>query len=176
MDPSQQPTPERTTSDERRAPWPLGPALRRAWVGYQRQVDGVMADAGFDDRRFPDGRVLRICRRSPGTTISQIGRELGMSRQRAGAIVADLRDRGYVVVEPSPTSGRENSVTLTPLAEAYLAAHRRATRTVDARLRRALGSEAFDQLRRVVEVLAAPDEDEPPRLRDYLRSRGVTEL
>ena len=174
MDPSHPSPPEPATSRDRRAHGPLGPALRRAWVGYQRQLDGEMAAAGFDDRKVPDGRVLRICRRSPGTTISQIGRELGMSRQGAGAIVADLRERGYVAVEPSPTSGRESSVTLTPRAESYLAAHRKATRTIDARLRRALGPEGFDHLRRLVEFLAGDDEE--VRLRDYLRSRGVTEL
>ena len=175
MDLSHHATPEPTTSHHQPAPGPLGPALRRAWVGYQRQLDGAMAEAGFGDRKFPDGRVLRICRRSPGTTVSQIGRELGMSRQGAGTIVADLRERGYLAVEPSPASGRENSVMLTPLAEAYLAALRKATRAVDARLRRALGPEGFDQLRHLVEVLAAGD-DEDLRLRDYLRSRGVTEL
>jgi hypothetical protein len=40
-----------------RTPVGLGPALRRAWVGYQQQLDEELAKAGFDDRGFPDGRV-----------------------------------------------------------------------------------------------------------------------
>src|SRR5882672_11311090 len=73
----------------------LGPALRRAWLGYQRRLDEAMAAAGFDERRFPDGRVLRMCSGPAGATTSQIGRELGITRQGAGKIVGSLRDRGY---------------------------------------------------------------------------------
>ena len=44
----------------------LGAALRRAWVGYQRRLDQEIATAGFADRGFPDGRVLRMCSGQPG--------------------------------------------------------------------------------------------------------------
>ena len=87
---------------------PLGPALRQAWVGYQRRLDEAMAAAGFDDRGFPDRRVLRMCpiRRDD---VSEIGRELGITRQGAAKVVASLRDRRYVTVTASDTSGREKS-------------------------------------------------------------------
>jgi biotin operon repressor len=103
-------------SERRVEPIGLGAALRIAWVGYQRRPDGAMADAGFADRRFPDGRVLPMCRDSPETTISQIGRQLGITRQGASKAVASLRNRGYVTVSASPTSGREKVVNLTPRA------------------------------------------------------------
>src|SRR5256885_12216413 len=77
---------------------PLGPALRRAWVGYQRRLDDAMAAAGFDDRRFPDGRVLRLCRDRSNITIADIGRELAISRQGAAKVVASLETRGYLSV------------------------------------------------------------------------------
>src|SRR6185312_12740771 len=112
----------------------LGPALRRAWVGYQRRLDEELAAAGYADRALPDLRVLRICLRSPETTISQIGRELGITRQGAGKVVATLRDRGYVTLTESATDGREKFVTPTPHALDYLAAHRRAVRVVERRL------------------------------------------
>ena len=91
----------------------LGPALRRAWLGYQLRLDAAMTEAGFGERRFPDGRVLRLCSGQNGSTISAIGRELGITRQGAGKVVAHLSDRGYVTVSDSATSGREKSVTLT---------------------------------------------------------------
>jgi DNA-binding MarR family transcriptional regulator len=143
----------------------LGPALRRAWVGYQRRLDDEMAAAGFADRRFPDGRVLRICARSGEVTISQIGRELDMSRQGAGKIVANLRDRGYLMVRPSSTSGREKTVRLTTRATAYLDTQRKAARTMERQLRKEVGDEAFDALR---SLLAALGGDEQPHMRDYL--------
>jgi hypothetical protein len=51
-------------------------------VGYRRQLDQELAAAGFGDRGFPDGRVLRLCGGAADVTISHIGRELGITRQR----------------------------------------------------------------------------------------------
>lgn len=150
---------------------PLGPALRNAWVGYQRRLDQTMAAAGFGDRGFPDGRVLRMCRDSVDTTISDIGRELGITRQGAGKIVAGLRDRGYVSVRPSSNSAREKNVALTPRALEYLDAQRKAVRKIDNQLRASLGPEGFRSLNRLLEALGG----EQIRLRDYLRQQGVRE-
>ncbi|HWE69771.1 MAG TPA: MarR family winged helix-turn-helix transcriptional regulator [Acidimicrobiales bacterium] len=148
----------------------LGGSLRRAWLGYQGRLDEAMAAAGFDDRRFPDGRVLRMCSVTPGMTVAQVGRQLGISRQGAAKIVADLRDRGYLEVGDSATSGREKTVTLTSRGLDYLDAQRRAVRSLDRRLRGELGDEGFTQLRRLLEGLGA---DGDRRMRDYLnRSRS----
>jgi DNA-binding MarR family transcriptional regulator len=147
----------------------LGPALRRAWIGYQRRVDAAMADAGFDDRRFPEVRILRLCPRGADMTIAQISRELGITRQGAAKIVAELRDRGYVDVTPSPTDGREKIVTVTAKADAFLDAQQRAARRIEAQLSKEMGADAVDSLYRLLDALG--DEDEP-RLRTYLRSMG----
>jgi DNA-binding MarR family transcriptional regulator len=117
----------------------LGPALRRAWIGYQVRLDRAMADAGFGERRFPDGRVLRLCSGQSGSTISAIGRELGITRQGASKVVGHLRDRGYVVVADSATSGREKSVTLTAIGNDYLQAQRAAARAIENELAATLG-------------------------------------
>ena len=100
---------------EGQPPLALGPTLRRAWLGYQARLDRAMSDVGFDERRFPDGRVLRLCVGPTGSTISNIGRELGITRQGAGKVVGHLHDRGIRSPADSPTSGREKEVTLTPL-------------------------------------------------------------
>lgn len=144
----------------------LGGALRQAWVGYQRRLDQEMAAAGFVDRRLPDGRVLRICSRSAETTISQIGRELAVTRQAASKIVAGLRERNYVTLEASPTDGREKIVKLTARATDYLAAQRKAARHIERDLRAEVGAEGFDNLYRLLDALAG---DEQPRMLDYLR-------
>lgn len=143
----------------------LGAALRRAWVGYQRRLDAALAAAGFDDRGFPDGRVLRQCLGAPDTTISQIGRQLGISRQAAAKVVATLRDRGYVVVVASSTNGRDKPVRLTPRAVEYLAAQRDAARAIERELRTEVGNEGFVALERLLEALGGTDE---VRMRDYL--------
>jgi len=145
----------------------LGPALRRAWVGYQRRLDLQMAAAGFPDRGFPDGRVLRLCARLDGVTASEIGRELGMTRQGAGKIVADLHERGYVTLGSAPGDARQKVITLTPRARDYLAAQRAAARQIERELTQQVGAEAFESLFTLLAALG--DEADPFRMRDYLR-------
>ncbi len=125
-----------------------------------------MADAGFGERRFPDGRVLRVCAAGGGSTISAIGRELGITRQGASKVVADLSDRGYVRVADSSTSKREKSVVLTPLGVDYLAHQRAAARAIEDELRAELGDAIFTALDA---LLVALDAGEGVRLRAYLR-------
>jgi DNA-binding MarR family transcriptional regulator len=145
----------------------LGPALRQAWVGYRRRLDTELAAAGFGDRGFPDGRVLRICAKVEGATISQIGRELGITRQGAAKIVASLAERGYVKLIASTGDRREKLVEPTARATDYLAAHRTAARRIERELREQIGCDAFDGLQM---LLAALGGDEQPRLSDYLRN------
>jgi len=159
-------TPRGDETAPRAGPGGLGAALRRAWIGYQRRLDEAMAAAGFDDRRFPDGRVLRMCADHGGRTISQIGRELGITRQGAGKVVAGLRDRRYVTVRPSPTDGREKVVTLSARAVDYLAAQRTARRAIERQLQTELGADAVAGLFRMLEALGGDDQ---PRMSVYLR-------
>lgn len=144
----------------------LGGTLRRAWIGYRRRLDAELAAAGFADQRMPDGRVLRMCIAAPDVTPAQIGRELGITRQGASKVVAGLRARGYVTLEPSPTSGREKIVKPTQRALDLLEAHRKAARGIEAELRSELGVEGYDSLYRLLEALGGEDQ---PRMRDYLR-------
>ena len=144
----------------------LGPALRRAWLGYQQRMDDAMAAAGFQGRTFPDGRVLRLCSDPAGTTIASIGRDLGITRQGAGKVVSRLRDRGWVSIADSPTSGREKSVTLTPLGVSYLEAQRAAAREIERQLRKDLGQSELASLYRLLDVLG---EERETRMRTYLQ-------
>ncbi len=125
-----------------------------------------MSETGFGERRFPDGRVLRVCSGEAGSTISAIGRELGISRQGASKVVAHLRDRGYVSVADSMTSKREKSVALTSRGIDYLAHQRLAARSIEDELRAELGGAAFSALEALLDAL---DPGEDVRLRAYLR-------
>lgn len=150
----------------------LGPALRGAWVGYQRQLDEAMAAAGFGDRSFPDGRVLRICR-DGDITISQVGRELGITRQGASKIVAGLVDRRYVTLKSSPVDAREKVVTLTSRAVEYLTAQRIAARRIEREIRRKVGDDAFQTLHEALEAIGGTEQ---PRMRDYLRQTRARQM
>lgn len=135
----------------------LGVSLRQAWAGYRRQLEQELAAAGFGDRGLPDGRVLALCTGASEVTISQIGRELGITRQGASKIVAVLRDRGYVALSPSPTDRREKIVKPTRRALEFLAAQREAARRIEARVRAELGDDALDALDHLLAVLGVAD-------------------
>lgn len=142
----------------------LGAALRRARQGYRRRIDTELAAAGFADRRFPDGRVLRIVAGPDETTISDVGRALGISRQGASKIVAALRTRGYLDVVPSATDSREKILTVTQRAAEFIAAWAAATAAVEEWLRTEIGDDGIAQLHRYLDILAA-DADDAPALR-----------
>lgn len=125
-----------------------------------------MADGGFDDRRLPDGRVLRLCSREAGSTISDIGRELGITRQGAGKVVEYLCDRGYVTVANSAVSRREKSVVLTSRGIDYLRALRVAAHAIEEELRAKLGEAEFSALTALLDAL---DHGEQKRMSTYLR-------
>ena len=94
----------------------------------------------------------------PGeSTISDVGRGLGITRQGASKIVAGLRQRGYLEVTPSPADGREKILTLTPLAVAFLAARREAARAIEARLRDEIGADGVTQLLRFLDAVVGED-------------------
>jgi DNA-binding MarR family transcriptional regulator len=135
----------------------VGNALRRALAGYRLRMDQALADAGFADRRFPQGRVLRMCSGDAGTTISDVGRALGITRQGASKIVAGLRQRGYVNVTTSQADGREKILTPTPRAEAFLAAQREASQAIEARLREEIGAEGVGHLLRFLDLIAGEE-------------------
>jgi DNA-binding MarR family transcriptional regulator len=147
----------------------LGPALRRAWIGYQLRLDEAMAAAGFGERRFPDGRVLRLCSNPAGSTISAVGREIGITRQGAAKVVAHLSDRGYVTVADSVSSGREKSVTVTPRGIEYLETQRRAARGIEGELRSELGAAGLAALQTLLDALGG--QGEQVRMRDYLQEQ-----
>jgi hypothetical protein len=98
----------------------LGPAVRRAWIGYQRRLDMAMADAGFDERRVPDGRVLRLCSDPAGSTISNIGRELELPAKaparswviwKIGAMCLSPIHRGVEERRRSPSRSSGRSIS-----------------------------------------------------------------
>lgn len=139
----------------------LGRALRRALAAYQFRMDAELAAAGFDERRFPQGRVLRICAEPGDTTITDVGRKLGISRQAASKIVADLRGRGYLDVTPSPADGREKILTPTQRATQFLTARREAARRIEAQLRSDHGAGQVDALIASLEAVATDQTGEP---------------
>jgi DNA-binding MarR family transcriptional regulator len=73
--------------------------------------------------RASDGYVHQHLLAGP-LTVSELGRRLGVTQQRASARVADMEARGFVRVEPDPDDGRRRLVRLTDTARAVVTAAR----------------------------------------------------
>lgn len=135
-------------------PGSLGPALRRARIGYRQRMNAMLTAAGFADRQVPDVRVLLTCAAPAETTISDVGRALGITRQGASKIVAGLRKRGYLEVTPSTEDSREKILTLTQRAGEFLACWQAASVSVEAWLRAEIGGDGLEQFYRYLDRLA----------------------
>jgi DNA-binding MarR family transcriptional regulator len=94
-------------------------------------------------------------------------RRQSQARQGAGKIVGALRERGYVVLEPSPTDGREKAVTFTPRGLRLPRRTGAAARRIERDLCDLLGAEAFESLSALLDALGG--QEDQPRMRDYLR-------
>jgi DNA-binding MarR family transcriptional regulator len=136
----------------------LGTRLERAAEAYRHRLNRQLEAAGFADHRFPDALISRLCRDGGAVTISQLGRELSMTRQGASKLVTGLSARGYVTIERSAEDAREKVIRPTEQARARLAAAGKARRELDAHLRILLGDEAFRALGALAALLAGPEE------------------
>ncbi|BAV42848.1 MarR family winged helix-turn-helix transcriptional regulator [Mycobacterium ulcerans] len=132
---------------------PLGQVLRIAWWSYVHRVDTDMEAAGFERRRFSMNYVFALYALPGPMTISQMGRQFGVSRQAASKLVAELRDRGYVQTAPSPTDQREKVVELTPKAMEYLAARQRAAAALDRAIQQRVGADGVEQLHQILDAV-----------------------
>ncbi|CAM4419646.1 MarR family protein [Mycobacterium basiliense] len=132
---------------------PLGQGLRVAWWSYVHRVDTEMEAAGFERRRFSMNYVFALYALPGPMTISQMGRQFGVSRQAASKLVAELRDRGYVQTTPSATDQREKVVELTPKAIEYVTVRQRAAADLDRVIHERVGAEGARELYRILDIV-----------------------
>lgn len=93
-----------------------GSELVTLLVGAVRGISQVFIDrmtaAGFDDVRPTHGFALTLVG-DHGTTATELGRRLGMTKQSAGEVVTHLARQGYVERRPDPEDRRARRITLT---------------------------------------------------------------
>jgi DNA-binding MarR family transcriptional regulator len=154
------------------APEALGGMLLRAWLGYRRRLQRMLADAGFEDREYFDAYVVRLVAAEPGMTVSRLGEQMRTSRQAASKLVAGLVERGHLVLENSATSGREKTVRATPRSLAHLETLRQARGEIDAEIRARLGDQALQAVRDLYDLLADPDRPRPADLWRQVQTRA----
>jgi DNA-binding MarR family transcriptional regulator len=130
----------------------LGFLLRGLYADLQRQVYAEVEAAGHEGVRELHSPVLRHLPRGGGRVVD-IARATGLAKQSVAYIVDDLVAQGYLAVEPDPDDGRARRVVYTRRGRQLLQALLAASRKVEARCARLLGTARMAAVRSALEVL-----------------------
>jgi DNA-binding MarR family transcriptional regulator len=124
-------------------------AARRTYGGAIREL---LAEMDCDDVPRNGSYVIGAIANG-GSPLSEIIRQLGVSKQAAGQLVDALVVRGYLDRSPDPDDRRRMTVTLTERGHLAASAVRSAVERVDADLAARVGSERVMHARATLAAL-----------------------
>jgi DNA-binding MarR family transcriptional regulator len=141
----------------------FGLLLARAFNAYVEHLHHRLAAHGFTDLRPTFGLTLRALHERP-RTLTELARELGVSKQAAAKVVGELEGRSLIEREPSPADGRATLLRLSARGRSLVAAAIQIGNGVERDLGRDLGDDAAAHVRAGLERLAAdpPWSEAPP--------------
>jgi DNA-binding MarR family transcriptional regulator len=128
--------------------------LRHARNTYGAAMRRALAEAGYDD--IPGNGLYLIgglALDRADIPLSQLIRELRISKQAAGQLVDTLVMRGYVERSPDKEDRRKLTVALTERGRAAAATQAAAREKVDAELLASVGQEDVNRTRRTLAML-----------------------
>ncbi|NII10407.1 helix-turn-helix domain-containing protein [Oleiagrimonas sp. C23AA] len=128
--------------------------LRHARTAYGLHMRDALAKAGYDD--LPRNGMYVIGGLALGhgdVPLSELIRQMRISKQAAGQLVDTLVLRGYLEREVDSTDRRRLNVRLTARGQAAAEAQQGARRQVDELLQQAVGEEAVQTTRRTLAAL-----------------------
>lgn len=127
--------------------------------GFRSIIDALhheLAEHGHPDMRPAYGYALQAVGRG-GSTASEIGRRLGVSKQAAGKTVEKLEALGYVERVDDPQDGRRKLVRLSPRGIDMLVRSAEGFDRLRAEWVRVLGAERVRALEADLRTMAATD-------------------
>ncbi|MBB4689574.1 MarR family winged helix-turn-helix transcriptional regulator [Amycolatopsis jiangsuensis] len=133
-------------------PGSIGGLLQRAFVAITTYVERGLVQAGYDISPARAGNVMRNI--SPeGSTIVEIARAAGVSKQAISRQAEGLERLGYVVIETSDTDRRMRIVKPTKfgLASRYVVAD--LYEGIEARIEERVGTADLAAFKRVIDAL-----------------------
>jgi len=134
--------------------------LRHARSTYGNAMRRALAEAGYED--VPRNGLYVIggmAMGAAGVPLSQLVRELGISKQAAGQLVDTLVLRGYLERTVDPDDRRRLTVTLTERGKAAAAAQTAAREAIDDALLERIGDKAILATRRTLAALIGIGQD-----------------
>lgn len=138
-----------------RAGFELPLLLLGAFRSLIEELHADLAASGHHDARPLHGFALQAIG-PDGTTVSELGRRLGVSKQAAAKTVASLERVDYVRREPDPEDGRAVRLLRTPRGAEMLSLSAAFFETYHARLARTLGRQRLAGLEDDLQQMAGP--------------------
>lgn len=135
----------------------LGYLLALGFQSYVEELHGGLAAAGFSDLRPNFGLVFRALDEGP-LTLTQLAGRLGVSKQAAAKVAAELQERRFVAQQAGEDDRRTKLLVLSTRGRDLVRAAKGISHKVERRLRRALGPAAVDEMRRVLVAMVEAGE------------------
>lgn len=112
---------------------------RQSWI---RQMAGELARRGFPGYRPADAATMRLLVHAPAP-VGRLASVLGVSRQAARKVAAQLEQRGYATTAADPRDRRRVNVVLTDAGRGYAEAVAAAVSLLNAALAARVAPEAL---------------------------------
>lgn len=119
-------------------------------------TDGVtagLAERGFPDVRPAHGFAFVRISRPGGATVAELAAHLGVTKQAASQLTAQLVERGFVVREPDPRDGRSQVLRVTERGWACTRAAEQAGAATIAEWQERIGAEQMTALSHALQAL-----------------------
>ena len=129
--------------------------------GFRSVIDELhraLAEGGHPEARPLHGFALQAVG-PDGTTISELGRQLAVTKQAAAKTVTSLEKAGYVRREPDPDDGRATRLVRTARGEEMLALSALFFEAYRARLVSKVGPRRLADVEDTLEEIGAPTGD-----------------
>ena len=128
--------------------------LQRLWTRFGENYEQGMAKTRYSDQRVASGQVFGYIE-DGGLTVTELARRAGVSKQSMAELVDRLHASGYLRRVPDPRDRRAKLIMTTNKGERQIETSRAVVGTIESGWARTLGKKRFQQLKAMLQELAA---------------------
>lgn len=111
--------------------------VRHAWLSMRSAVAVALAEHDLSPQQYG---TLLVLTEVPGSTIADVSRKVGTTRQSTNELITGMERAGLVERRPNPQDRRTQQIHLTAAGEQRLAEATPAVRAVEAKLEAAFSA------------------------------------
>jgi DNA-binding MarR family transcriptional regulator len=125
---------------------PLGRHLLVLFRSFENELLLRLSKQGVSDITTADLQTLHFVR-PEGSSATEIGHLAGITKQAVGKAVKSLRERGYLLVKPSPKDGRTRRIVFSARGLRLVTMAIEAIRDIEISYQDAIGAKRFRDLK-----------------------------